>query len=785
MFAPVPISRRFFHALCFVVFAVLFYSMADAGNITVGTTILGPTPTVVGYDTGPFCPTSNAGDWWRYSGTTGARIFVTPSSIEPDSEFPAIGQTVTNQASFLNLKAQVRANPWSTAYLNWSYFTNQLNTPMLIGADFVDVDYALSNWQQMGVQVVINSTASTGEFSDSGWSGEWDLWQYFYQEAFYLGYAYNVERYQMYNEPDDGGPTGTNYLLRLQLASDAIQSAIADVNSMYGKSLTPLVFAPVTAGGVTSTYGSWGEMVVTNRNINFLGQSNASFSLIQKYDYHQYGGTPSSPSTFGTDLVYLEDQLSASMQPETPFPATITEFNVYDGSTFNGLNSTLDTPTNYSAFGAIAINLIENGINEIYCFKISQTTSAGYIAKNGTHYLDDADYPYNIGGITEGGEVWRLINKGFAPGRNLLSYQTISQTSALNLLASYDPVGQRYYLLSVNNTSGAIPLTVNMSAWQIPANNQVLVEAVNATCYGAGISFSNIGAASSINLTQGSNSVLLFTVPAQPQMPVQTIAANANAQVADGANKNVNYAGQTNLLVADNSTNANYRSAAFLQFPVSAFNPTNLQLAVLTVNATATAGPGTALAYVYGILSNNWSESNITWATAPNLAQGVSTGTAFTNNFLLGAGASAFMVGQLVPGIAPGQYTIDVTSFLKNFASSNVSFLLERGVRFAGDDADGDGVSIVSREGAPSAVPSLRLVFNQAPTPTLNSPQLNGNAFSFTVTGAAGYVYNIETATNLPQWSSLMTVTNQTGSVVVNVANPAGPASFYRAVMVP
>jgi hypothetical protein len=662
-----------------------------------------------------------------------------------------------------------------------------LQTPKLIGSDYVAVDYALSNWQQLGVQVVVNSTASTGEFSDAGWSGQWNLWQYFYQEAFYLGYAFNVERYQMYNEPDDGGPSGTNYLLRLQLASDAVQSALADVNTMYGKSLAPIILAPVTAGSVTSTYGSWGQLVVTNRSINFLGQSNAGFSLIQKYDYHQYGSSPPNPSTFATDLIYLENQLGVNMAPQTPFPPTITEFNVYDGSVFNSLSTTLDTPANYSAFGAIAVNLIENGINEIYCFKISQTTGSGYIAKNGTHYLDNSDYPFNIGGITEGGEVWRLINKGFAPGRNLLGYQADSQTSALNLLASYDPAAQRYYLLSVNNTTASVPLAVNVSAWKIPTNNQVLVEAVDAACYGAGLFFTNIGPNSILSTTQGSNSVLLFTIPAQPQLPVQTIMANASAYVADGANKNFNYSSPTNLLVADNSTNASFRSVAFLQFPVPPFNPTNLQLGILTLSATATAAPGTALAYVYGTLSNNWSEAALTWANAPNLAQGIPAGTAFTNNFLLGAGTSAFMVGQLVPGIAPGQYTIDATSFLKSFAPSNVSFLLERSVRFAGDAADSDAVSIISREGSPSAVPTLRMVFNAAPPPVLQSPQFSGNAFNFTVTGAAGYMYNIETTTNLVAWSLLMTITNQTGSFKVNVANPAasGPASYYRAVMLP
>jgi hypothetical protein len=765
---------------------ILLHSTIKAGTVTVETNIAGPTPVVVGYDSGPFCPASNTEDWWRYSGVTGARLFVSPGAIEPINQFPSIYQTVTNQASFLSLKALVRSNPWNTNYLNWPYVTNQFATPMLIGSDYVEVDYALSNWQQLGVQVVIDTTATTSEFTNVvAWSGQWQLWQLFYQEAFYLGYMYNVERYQMYNEPDDGGPTGTNYLTRLQLAADAVQSAIADVNAMYGKSLTPIMLAPVTAGAVTSTYGTWGELVVTNRHVNFLGQSNANFWLIQKYDYHQYGGSPPSPSTFGIDLLYLEGQLSASMAPETPFPPTITEFNVYDGSEFNSLSTTLDTPANYSAFGAIAVNLIENGINEIYCFKISQTVGSGYIAKNGTHYLDTTDLPYNIGGITEGGEVWRLINKGFAPGRNLLNYQTDSQTSALNLLASYDPVAQRYYLLSVNNTTASVPLTVNMSAWGIPTNNQVLVEAVNATCNGAGLIFTNIGAGSSISATQGSNSVWLFTVPAQAQQPAQVILADANAQVSNGTNSNVNYGSSTNLLVADNSTNASYRSAAFLQFQVPAFNPTNLQLAVLTLSATAAAGPAPALAYVYGILSNNWSENSLTWANAPNLAQGVPPGTAFTNNFVLGAGTSAFMLGQLVAGPVPAQYTIDVTSFLQNYASSTVSFLLARGVRFTGDAQDGDGVSIVSREGSPSAGPSLRLIFNQAP-PTLQSPQMNADGvFSFTLVGAAGVSYLIQISTDLVNWTAVETVYNPTGSVEIILNNPpvSNGGYFYRAIM--
>jgi len=260
--------------------------------------------------------------------------------------------------------------------------------------------------------------------------------------------------------------------------------------------------------------------------------------------------------------------------------------------------------------------------------------------------------------------------------------------------------------------------------------------------------------------------------------------------VVDGTNKNVNYASRTNLLIENNSTNASLRSAAFLQFQLPALASNGLQLAVLTLSASATTGPTPALAYVYGIANNNWSENSLTWANAPDLAQGIPAGTAFTDNFVLGAGTSAFVLGQLVAGAVPGQYTIDVTSFLRNSTSSNVSFLLARGVRFAGDAADGDGVSIVSREGSSSAGPRLQLVFNVLPAspPILQSPQMSSKGvFSFTVTGPAGYFYDVQSTSNLVDWDTLLTVSNGTGSFTNYVINPArsGPAYFYRAIKLP
>ena len=46
------------------------------------------------------------------------------------------------------------------------------------------------------------------------------------------------------------------------------------VNVRYGRTLTPLILAPVTAGAA-SVHGSWGRVAVQSRHTNFLGVTDA------------------------------------------------------------------------------------------------------------------------------------------------------------------------------------------------------------------------------------------------------------------------------------------------------------------------------------------------------------------------------------------------------------------------------------------------------------------------------------------------------------------------------
>src|SRR5207249_11544841 len=142
---------------------------------------------------------------------------------------------------------------------------------------------------------------------------------------------------------------------------------------------------------------------------------------------------------------------------------------------FDAIPETLDSPTKYARFGAIAVNLVQNLEKELYCFKFGQTVGDSNdtypLRKNGMHYIDNETAPYNTGGVTKAGEVWRLFNKGFAPGRERLDFSADSALTNLLLLASSDAATGRYYIFSANDSAAATALTVDLSALNIQNNN--------------------------------------------------------------------------------------------------------------------------------------------------------------------------------------------------------------------------------------------------------------------------------------------------------------------------
>ena len=718
---------------------------AAAATLTLQTNIIGITPEILAYNSGHFYTNSNTRDWWRYAGVNGARVFISPSDIEASDDLAPVGDGVTDQASFVARKTALRADPLNPAYINWSYFSNRFETVDLGSSGSVNhlkVNYALREMRKLGIQVCAQITGTSSRFpisGDSDWAGKWEFWQHYYVEAFYLGRAFDVQRYQMYNEPDAVPVANDDFLRRLQLASDAVQSAIADVNALYGKSLTPLMLAPVNAGTAISDTTQLGGVAVTNRHVNYLGFTDTNWLNLQKYDYHQYSG---GSSGFGSDLNSLNNYLISAMSPEPRFKTTCSEFDTHTGATFDTMTETLDTPVEYASFGGICTALMSNLCSELYVFKFAQTLRSGGtypVAKNATHYVDNSNSPYNVGGITKVGEVYRLFNKAFATGRSRLNSVKGSGATSFEVHSSYDPVRNRYYMFSVNDTASSVPIDFVISNLPVPVGNRMLIEEVSENIYGGGAVWTSVPANNIVSGgTQPANSIWLLTAPASCQFAEQVITNSDDTEVRDGASKAANFGTAVSMTARNDPASADNRTAAFMKFNMGGISATNIEFAILSLQAATVYTNTLAQAHVFALDSTNWSQTSLAWSNALNLKQNVAAGNTIARQFVTGAGDTAHIVGQVVVNSTnTSEKLIDVTDWLRTQTHGGISFLVAQEPRWdvalpslATGDTQPDGVKILTAESGNG--PRLRIVLKTSAAFTNTPPIATNDTFAAT-----------------------------------------------------
>lgn len=706
-----------FRARVSLIFACLKMSATIlAGTVTVQSAKIGDTPAIQGYNLGTFMPGANTPDWWRYSGVNSARMFLAPSNFATMSS-----NSVASLSTFLSARDALRANPLSSTYFNWTDLEDRFENRDIGG---YRVNSTISTLAGLGVGMIMQITASESSLpiaASTEWRDKWRLWKHYYAMAFHLARRHDVVRYQIYNEPDHSnanGLTPENWLIRHQLATDAIRSAIADVNTLYGKNLSAILYAPSSAGADFDT--TWEGYAFANRRTDFLGVTNPAFSLFDRYDYHNYD---SLPATFGNRVTANRAAMAAAMPGQLPLPVTFSEVNVNTSGTLESTTETLDTPARFSRLGAVLVEVTASRLDEMWLFKFTQTASASNasgIVKNGTHYADNVNFPYNQGGATQAAEVYRLFNKGFGPGREVLASSSSSDLQSLEFLAGRDPATGRYFVFSANDSSSSADILVSLAAWNVPAGSSVLIEEVSATSRGAiaPSGLTTVSGGTITSRTQPAYSVWLYTIDPRPASPALIITASDDATVKDGSNKSVNYGGSSTVVVKNDALNANGRNVGLLKFPLPILYPPDLLLASLEIHASTLSSTDSVQAHVYGIDNTAWLQSSVTWASTPNLRQGVAVGNKIQNNVLTGAGANAFMQGQLVvTGPAFSERKLDVTSFVRSRLTSRAAgFLLTQDFRWdqnvstgASGDSQSDGIQIVSQEGATGSAPGPRL----------------------------------------------------------------------------
>lgn len=695
-------------------------ALAPAATVSPQATVLGPTPEVLGCNAGHHFPGGNTIDWWRYSGVNGARMFISPWEIEPSDDIAPVGDGVGSETSFMTRRAALRADPLNPQFIKWSVFEGNYATRDLHPVNHIRTDPALAELRAAGIEICAQITASDSRFPLSGpsdWPGLWELWQHFYAQAFHLARHHDVRRFQMYNEPDAVPVAEADYLLRLRICSDAVQCAVADVNTRYGKSLVARVHAPVNAGNAVSDFtNGLGGAAVANRHVTVLGTADPLYQNIHVYDYHQYDG---SPSGYASSLAGLHSLLDAAMTPEPRLPTCISEFNVHTGANFDNMPETLDSPVKYARLGAILPRLAAEGIAEMYLFKFAQTVRSGGnypVAKNALHYSDNSNAPYPVGGITQGGEVWRLFTKASASGGQRLAVLKDSEAGPLEVQATLHPTTGVRHVYCANNTSGALPLAIDFTAWSTPPGTRVRVEEVGDACRGGVANWFTVDASRRIEGVIGAYTVWLVTLPANAPATEDIVPASADATVRDGVHVLTNFGTQAALEARNDPAGTSLRAAALLGFPKPVIHPPDILSVTLAAEVSTTAG-SPCQAHVYGLDDDSWSETTVNWSNAPNLRDNIAAGAQILHAVTEGGGTGAHIQGQWQanPG-PPATLRLDVTRFFRSQSDSALTFLVVQDPRWdvalpslETGDVQAAGISLLSREAAPTVQQRPRL----------------------------------------------------------------------------
>jgi len=464
---------------------------APATQLTVSATVVGRTPAVIGYNLGENYPGSNVSAWLRYSETNGARIFYSsaawPAAPAAWTDGPA--DEARFRAAVVALRSvgpdqAVRAEHAAAMAKTYGGIT-----PETTGACFT-----LSESHRMGAHILAMLGHSTRGLpldradGTPDWFSRWTYWRGVYLNAAYLAENYDVGRFQLFNEPNHPNSASlsqADYVRRMQIGSDAIQAAVADVNRRLGRQLRVQISAPVSAGilvmrarperGERDAKTGWGELLFRHWHDSFPGGSEANPTLFHTYAFQAY---TRDAVRLAADLSTLRAQIDSAGGPNVPM--IVSEFNVSTAANFLKTEDTLDTPAYYAALGAISTAYVNAGLTEMYVFRLTQANNfgGGDIKKNGTHVVDNAGQLKNIVRATKAAEVVRLVARGFRGARERLA-PPVGTNEQVFASAAHDPATGTWHLL-LANVGTECTVLVDFSAWHLPAGCYYQAEEVSS-----------------------------------------------------------------------------------------------------------------------------------------------------------------------------------------------------------------------------------------------------------------------------------------------------------------
>jgi len=634
---------------------------------------------MVGYNIGHCLPGANTATWLDYSGINAARLFAAFSEWCPDELFDA-GVGVTDVADFDARVDSLRADPQGTRFIQWPALLERFRAHVYENTNHYQLEFELTKLKDLGITPILEAAEPAW---NRPWSGLWLQFQKHYAFTFYCASRFDVEHFNFLNEPDhpsvaDDIVTQEIYVRGLQIASHAVHCAVEDVNTAFGKALSPKVQAPVITH-VSQASGDyhmdadpdsdhrddvhgWGEISLLNLRTDYHGAT-VEPDLFDIFDTHQYNHTA---ETFTDEIGMMKAKMQRYAPTGTALPIVYSEFNRRNTGAFETSRDSLDTPLVFSQLSEIWPAALTAGADGMICFKFDNTMRSNGIPYGTGCYLVENDGSYPIRGVTKAGEANRLFATRFAqrPGRQVLgtSVATSGPSVRPNVrISAVDRDTGVYSLWLPHDTAEAYPVELDLSALPSSvAGATVLVQEVSEAHSGDIVVVTAVPSSRKLTLVQPGACVWLISVlPGSRSQTVYPVLA---------AGLTPSHTDQQQLLVGQPGVKAE-PSVSYLAFRV----PADLQRAKLAtlelVGGTSDREPLTFR--VYAIADTAWTGRPLTWANAPHLDRTLFRARDTDPGVIpLGALTAAGPVGSAA--------RLDVTKALTRSQSSTVGLLLVR-----------------------------------------------------------------------------------------------------------
>lgn len=348
--------------------------------ISVSNKVIDKTLKYVGYNQGYYFPGSNISGWVEYSNVNSFRVWTSLNAFVPQSAVQ-VSPDIISVNEFDKRKLELRQSPEKNKYIKWDELLPLYDQPDSASTNAMVFSYALTELKRLGVDVVLQIGST--DFKDD-WENKWKQWQRYYALAYYAAKKGDVTMFAMQNEPNhrNSGPMKLDqWIMGMQIVSDAVHCAVEDVNRKYGKKLNPKFVGPVTAGQNTEWWAAVSKAIRTDYHGKKIDKD-----LLDVFSTHSYN----SPAIgYVSRIKNIREIIQLNHPASQAIPIVYTEIGRWMNAYLIDKEETMDSPSLFTEWAGIYANNMNNGCYGMWAFKFANTTSSTYPKgiKSGHHFI--------------------------------------------------------------------------------------------------------------------------------------------------------------------------------------------------------------------------------------------------------------------------------------------------------------------------------------------------------------------------------------------------------------